>query len=414
MSINKCPPGRLYSFPIDIKLSVTSDTYTSAKKIPLNIQFNWGQRTTAPNFSYGGAGIIDHTQSDYSTTVTYNGSLYTLGPVQLAAPSHNNWLIPKTLDATKLDNKEDVIITFQRDMYATKSETDPAIIILVNPILRNVSQNGNPVYLTNMANGVGSPVTLESLYPYISTNDYAYYTTCVDGITSQDPFKNILVLLNVQGTLVSANLMGKIKDMYNKSSQGDYPQYIPLPNFRTQNDPKQPVMTLREGFQSASVTTGNTGNSRNAGSPANSRYTVEKCVPFDPETQVNSDGTIVLKDGQPQTLQSIIDARTSAKTQWINTNHPGKYRLSDIEKGFVYTFVGVVGLILIASIFYFVMTETVQNVVGIVLNQIIIGIGCLIGGFFIGYYTMPADCPASPPPPPPPTPAPPLNSSGSP
>lgn len=396
MLINKCPPGNLQSFPIKAGFQVTDTTFTNANKTPMNIKFSWGQRTTAPNFSYAGSGIIDHTQNDTTSTMTYNSALYILGSVQLTAPSHNNWLTPTSLDTTKMDNVEDIIITFQRDMYAPESDKDPAFIILVNPILRNISQNGNPVYLTNMADGVASPVTLESIFPYISTNSYVYYTTCVNGLTTQDPYKNILVLLNVQGMVVSATIMTKIKDMYNKFSQGDYPQYIPLGNFNTHTDEKESIQSLREGFQgnSAGVTAPVVPITGGSGPPTATRFVADKCVPFDPETQVDKDGIIVLTGDKSQPIQSIINTRTVEKKNWFSfADRKGKLNLSDVEEKFVYILVGVLGLTILSGVVGFFTGLSGLSDLGLkFFTTTTIGIGCFIGGFFLGIYTFPANC----------------------
>jgi len=393
MSMNKCPPDSLQSFPVDMGFSLTNTTYTQAKKTPLSIQFTWGTRTTAPNFSYATSGIIDHTQNDYSTTLTYNDSLYTLGSVQLCSPTHNRWLDPQSLGVTKLDNKEDVVMTYQRDTFArAASENDPAIIILVNPIFRNDSQNGNPLYLSNMANKTASPVTLESLFPYISTNNYVYYTTCVNGITTQDPYKNILVLLNVEGTLVSESLMVKIKDMYSSFSKGNYPQYIPLATFNTRSNKPQTIISLREGFvgKTAGVTSPSGGPAPTAAT--SSAFTVEKCVPFDPETQVGSDGIIVLDNGKPVTMDSVINARNGVKNTW-NTEHKGTIAMSTVETSFVYALVGALCLAGLAALASFVTDATILP---FMIDVLLKGLGGLVVGFFVGMYVLPAKCPVCP------------------
>ena len=427
MSINKCPIGSLQSFPVPPNFQVTDETYTQAKQIPLNVQFTWGTRSSAPNFLYAGAGVIDHTAADYGTSLKYNGSLYTLASVQFTAPSHTNWLTPQTLEVTKSDNKEDVMMTFQRDMYAPDSATDPVIIILVNPVLRNSSQNGNPLYLTNMANGIAAPVTLESIFPYISENTYVYYTTCVNGLTAQDPYKNILVLLNADGMIVSANLMEKIQAMYNKFSTGPYPGYVPPGNFNTQTNPKSAIMGIKEGFQTASFYNPGGPNPLVGGSAPTSRYTVEKCVPFDPETQVDADGVITLAGEDGQTIQTVNGARNLAKATWFavgDTSHKGYVSLTQVEQSFVYLLVAIICIAALGGIFAFATKiSSIQDLALKMTSTGFIGAGCFIAGFLVGVLTFPADCdksvppgtppPGAPPPgaPPPPPPPPPTDSS---
>lgn len=399
MSKNKCPPGNLQSFPVTAGFSVTNTTFTQAKQRPLNIRFNWGTRTTAPNFSYATSGIIDHIQNDSLTSLMYNETLYTLASVQLTGASHNNWLVPDNLEVSKIDNLEDIMITFQRDMYADLREEEPYFIILVNPIIRNSSQNGNPLYLANMANQIASPLTLETIFPYISTKTYAYYTTCVNGVTTQDPYKNILVLLNINGMIVSADLMIKIKSMYNKFSEGSYPTYVPPGNLSVHSNPNDSIKRIREGFQTASTYSPGAPNSLNRGSAPTSRYTVDKCVPFDPEMQMNNDGVILLNNnGQP--MKNIIDARTVSKSAWTKT-HVGVIPLSTVEETFIYTVVGLFGLFLLGLVVYFgfirwnYTTDTQINSgqkIFSLITTLIFPLSVFIVGFFVGIFTMPANC----------------------
>jgi hypothetical protein len=410
MSINKCPADRLRSFPVDAGFLVSENTYKRASKTPMNIKFTWGTRTTAPNFSYAGSGEFDHTQNDYGTSLKYNGALYTLGSAQFTSPTHNSWLQPSSLGATKLDNVEDVVITFQRDMYDPGRRDDPKIIILVNPILRNDTQNGNPVYLTNMANGIASPVTLESIFPYVAGNNYAYYMTCADGLTSKDPYKNILVLLNVQGALVSTSLMEKIKAKYNSFSEGDYPGYVPLANFIISPNPNKSVRNILEGFQMAGVTTppnipASTATAATAAAAAaaaakpRSGYTVDKCVPFDPETQVGSDGIIVLdKNNNPQTLPEILNKRDAIKSEY-SWNQTGTVPMTRIEIAFIYLFIGVIITCIIAAVANNLESVWGAQIVFKVATSIVFGIIPFIAGFVLGIFVIPAKCPACPMPP---------------
>jgi hypothetical protein len=399
MSINKCPLGNLQSFPVKAGFTVTDTTFTQANQKPLDITFKWGTRRTAPNFSYATSGIIDHTQNENATSLMYNGVMYTLASVQLTAPSHNSWLTPRSLEVSKLDNNEDIMVTFQRDMYAPASETDPYIIILVNPILRNRSQDGNPLYLANMANQMASPVTLETIFPYASTNTYAYYTTCVNGITTQDPYKNILVLLNVNGMIVSDNLMIKIKDMYNKFSEGDYPTYVPPGNFNTRSNTKDSIKGLREGFQTASYY--NPG-APNESSSVSGRYTVDKCVPFDPETQVDKDGVIVLNRDNGQPIKTVIDTRNMAKSDWKDV-HKGVIPVSMVEQTFIYVVVGITGLVIVFGFLFFITNLSGASggpgknlgffdVLLTASTSFLFPLAIFIMGFFVGMFTLPASC----------------------
>lgn len=404
MSINKCPQDSFQSFPIDVGFTLTNSTYKDARKTPLNITFQWGTRSTAPNFSYANSGEIDHVRNDSSTTLKYNGSLFTLSSVQFAAPSHNRWLTPPTLEVTKLDNMEDVIITFERDLYDVGEPDDPKLVILVNPIFRTASQNGNMPYLVNMANQVAAPVTLETMFPYISSKNYVYYTTCINGITPKDPYKNVLVLLNVEGTLVSSQLMTGIRNMYNKFSEGNYPNYVPLGNYMMRSNTRTSLLHLEEGFQSGVVTPPalppSVGSVPNATPP--SAYRVEKCVPFDPDTQLGSDGTVILNSNNQPTrrIETIRENRASIISSW---SQPGKISLSTVEQYFIYILAGV----LILFILYLLLNTfkglfTADSPMEYVsrTNMLTTGITTVVFafipfcvGFALGMFIIPAKCP---------------------
>lgn len=400
MPMNECPLGNLQSFPVKAGFTVTDTTFAKAKEKPINIKFNWGTRTTAPNFSYANSGIFDHTQNDYLTTLVYNGTLYTLASAQLTKPSHNNWLRPESLEVGKLDNVEDIMLTFQRDIYAPASSTDPAIIILVNPILRTTTQNGNPLYLANFGNQVASPATLESIFPWITSNSYAYYTTCVNGLTSYDPYKNILVLLNVSGMIVSAQLMTRIKDMYNRFSEGEYPEYVPPGNFMTESNPNDSIKNVREGFQTATTTGPVAPAGSSSGASGSGGYKVEKCFRFDPE-QVRADGTIVL-DAAGKPLKDIKFEREEQKQVWLgNISSPGSVSLSNVEKGIVYSFVALcIIAIIFGGILTFLFARKYTDVGNMVLTRAksigyfsLQGLALFIFGFGIGMSAIPATCP---------------------
>ena len=401
MPMNECPLGNLQSFPVKAGFTVTDTTFKSAKEKPMNMKFNWGTRTTAPNFSYANSGIFDHTQNDYLTTLTYNGTLYTLASAQLTKPSHNNWLRPDSLEVSKVDNVEDIMLTFQRDMYAPASSTDPAIIIIVNPILRTTTQNANPLYLANFGNQVASPATLESIFPWVTSNTYAYYITCVNGLTSYDPYKNILVLLNVSGMIVSAQLMTRIKDMYNRFSEGEYPEYVPPGNFMTESNPNDSIKSVREGFQTAgpAIPPPPPGSSGGSGSGG---YKVEKCFRFDPE-MVRADGTIVL-DAAGKPLKDIELRRDAEKKIWLGTmSTPGSVSLTSVEKGIVYSFVALcIIAIIFGGVLAFLYTKQYTEIYNRVLPGArsigyfsVQGLALFIFGFGIGMSAIPATCPPS-------------------
>jgi hypothetical protein len=428
------------------------DSYRNAGKHPLNINFVWGTRTTAPNFSYAGSGEIDHIVNDMDSYILYNNIRFNLASVQLTSPTHNSWIVPATLEVTKLNNREDIIATYQLDTFSSNGDKDPKYIILVNPILRKDSPMGSPTYLSNLANGVASSVSLEELFPYDSNKDYAYYTTCIPGDTLNDNYKNILVILNTEGLLVSTDIMSRIKENYNKSTPGDYALYIPLANFSV--SPSKSMVSGLEAFTNASVTTGK--NTPGNNTPGNSNpatdttytgvksYNSMKCVPFDPERNLTKNGDIVIDTatGTPYTLnsemntgeqlnilklltkpdgsrmfpddqlavltnpeeinslyQSILPdtSRQTIKKQFT-IEHTGTIQFTTIEQVFA-AICGIACLVIVVLLFISFMgilsnkASPISDKILDFLKYIVLGAGMFIGGFITGFYTLPAKCP---------------------
>ena len=417
------------------------NSYKKAKNHPLNIEFIWGRRTTAPSFSYAGSGELDQTVNDTQTSINYNNIRYNLVSLQLAQPTHNSWIVPDTLEVTKLNNKEDIIATYQLDTFSMNGDNDAKYIILVNPILRQDSISTGPTYLTNLANGVSSASSLETVFPYDSNIEYVYYTTCIPGNTLTEKYKNVLVIINTEGLLVGSSIMNKIKTIYNKSSLGDYPSYIPLANFSVSSR-KSNVSGL-EGFANASVTTGTGGG--NTANPASTEaaYNSMKCVSFDPETDLTKDGSIVIdtSSGVPfklnatmssgqklnilkllkkadgtrmftdaklasltkpdeinSTYESILPdtSRQTAKNQFTLT-HTGTIPFNKIEQIFA-ALCGIACIIILVILFLNVVgsvTSTSSNwEFGWKIFQFLItSVGFFIGGFVVGYFTLPSSCP---------------------
>jgi len=439
MASNTCPSNSLQSFPANAGFVLTESSYKNAKKFPLSIQFTWGVRDTAPNFSYANSGEVDHIVNDTSTSTTYNGIFYSLASIQITQPTHNAWIVPTTLEVTKASNVEDIILTYQIDTFTEAGINDPKFIILVNPILRIDSAIGNPLYLTNLANSVSGPVTLEGLFPYHSGKNYIYYTTCVPGISIQDAYKNILVLLNTAGSLVSNSVMVKIKNLYGKFSQGDYPNYIPLANFKIPPTNNMSTVTNIEAFTTeARVDNPASG----ADDPVSSvqAFNSMKCVPFDPEKNLTKDGTIVIDTttGTPFTLNPNITvarkrdilaalknldgsftypnaagltdetvdsmylqilpdtARTISKNYFTST-HTGVIPFTKVEKvlGTFCAIICVVILVLlfIATMGYVQNDSSVMTRMWPIIEFFIFNVGLFVGGFIVGYFTIPAKCP---------------------
>ena len=443
MAVNACPSGSLQSFPLGVAFNLMENTYKKAKNHPLNIEFTWGTRTSAPKFSYAESGEIDHVGNDMETSILYNNTRYNLISLQLAKPTHNSWIIPPTLEVSKLDNKEDIIATYQLDTFSTNGDTDAKYIILVNSILRQNSITTAPTYLMNFANGVSSESSLADVFPYDADIDYVYYVTCIAGNTLTEHYKNVLVIINTEGLLVGSNIMDQIKMNYNKSSLGDYPEYIPVANFSVSSR-KSNVSSL-EGFATAAVTPGNRGGSRPPPVSTEAAFNSMKCVPFDPERNLTKDGSIVIdtSSGVPFTLnadmsvgqkmnilkllknadgtrtftdahlttlttpeaidstyESILPetSRKTAKNQFT-LKHTGTIPFTQVEQMFA-TICGITCIFILVMVFLNVIASISSNskwyeMAFTVIEFFVFNLGLFIGGFVVGYFTLPSSCPST-------------------
>jgi hypothetical protein len=203
--------------------------------------------------------------------------------------------------------------------------------------------------------------------------------------------------------IVSGELMTKRKDMYNKFSEGEYPEYVPPGNFRTESNPNDSIKDVREGFQTATATgpaPPGGGGGGGGGSSGSSGYKVEKCFRFDPE-QVGPDGIIVL-DASGTPLKNIQISRDAEKQIWLGAiSHPGSVSLTSVEKGIVYSFIGIcIFAIVLGCILTFLYTKKYTVTYNSVLTRSrsigyfsVQGLALFIFGFGIGMSAIPATCP---------------------
>ena len=125
-------------------------------------------------------------------------------------------------------------------------------------------------------------------------------------------------------------------------------------------------------------------------------------MPFDPETQLGSDGVVVLNDLRRVEFTDVIKQRVEVKKDWLG-RRTGTLKLTDIETGLVYTviIIGILFLIYMVYFFTFNPQSEMNPAPGKFtwwsgLEFLLTRLGILIAGFLIGIYTIPADCPKCP------------------
>jgi len=309
----------IISFPASIKegVRVTQELYDSVEE-PLTVEFKWGTRSTPPKFQGGNKGVLDEVGNGglSVTSVRFNNLIYNLYSVGLYAPSHNSWLL-----SNKTANKSaDIILIFNNPNPLIKAKYD--YIFLVVPIIETQMNSGDaPAYLNGIASPEGMPpqgYSLSSCMPSISSQ-FAYYATCLSS-TRTEVIKNGLVFLSLEGVRVEGSLMASIKAVpglggrFATISEAPVNDDINISSFFTQagsiltvTDITRYVLTTRVLFDT--VRTKNMDWVRGASSVRTDSPSSYKCTQFDPEKNLNNDGTVSIDLTSGQILDEVMRER---------------------------------------------------------------------------------------------------------
>jgi hypothetical protein len=381
---NQCSSQAIQSFPVQLaNITPTIDNYTSVLD-PISLEFQWGMRTTAPQF-INIEGLVDEPTT---TTLRYLGSTYTIESVGFTSPTHNQWIVPSLV---KNQNVEDIVLTFST---ANLMVGVPQYIIVVIPVLRSQSALGDPAYLTGFGgSGAINQVSIQSIIPSNKSEPFAYYTTCCPGSGSSDPPQNILVVVSVKGLYVSASTMSQISSIYAAISVNpNYGEYVPPLGISFSKNPyiigssQQFTTTVKVTQELIPVSGGATGTVSPAGTVSATGATgaqtstdAYKCVTLDPDTQIQN-GQLNI-DPATGKLLSTIDAERQMVKDDIFSN---KAQIpAEVFTKYVSTILGLFfALIIIGIIFYFFIGAAVgTSAVG-------------GGGFFQRFFNRLADVPA--------------------
>lgn len=285
-----CPSTSIKSFPVNIAstLQVSPVLYNTLKS-PINLSFEWASGTDIPKFSDTvslNSGELYHS-SISPTKLTYNNAIFSLLSVQLTSAAHSSWLALTTSEATIDDNREDVILTFLHEPeLGNNVNKPPMMIILVSPIVRINRIFPSSAFLSGLANSTAQTVNCNSLFPNISNNQYAYYTTCIKSLSPNNDFQNALVVINVQGLLVSNNIMNTILEKFQSPQLPSYITSNLLSNFVYESS--QALGTIDfTGKVKVSLGYGDTGATTNS-SMLTTPIDNYKCVPLNPETDIDN------------------------------------------------------------------------------------------------------------------------------
>lgn len=367
------------SFPLDTTAPVSVARYEEVDE-PINMNFQWGTRSVAPQFIPTSPGQIDDGGSSGSgvtnlTTLNFKSMTYSLYSVQIVKCTHNNWIIPKT---SKGSNMEDMIITFQNT-----GSTVAAYVMIVLPILR--SGSAQPPYLQGLSSSNPAPGTY-SLSNCLPTNKnalFAYYVTCLDGYTERKQPDNAYVFVAVEGVPVSPNLM---QGMYNKI--GPTPILPFLSRFADKmalinnGDFNQYILSTRSLLNPV----GGKDHSVNARTDATNAY---KCVALDPDKDVvNNTLQVDLESGN--LLSEVLAERAGLISDTAPTPQT-REKQKKIELMFESVFGALAAFIVVVMLGYTVYSYTNGPVTAPSdaatspwLAYLGIAIVCILGGITIG------------------------------
>lgn len=362
-----CDPAKsIVSFPASINpnVKVSQAMYDSVEE-PLTVEFKWGTRSTVPKFEVGNKGLIDEVGHGglSVTTMHFNNIIYNLYSAGLYAPSHNSWLFTGKAAA----NTVDLILIFDNPNALVKTKYD--YVFLVIPIVVTKSEN-TPAYLNGLAGGNAQGYSLSSCMPSINSQ-FAYYATCLTS-SKLSSVKNGIVFLSLEGINVDSSIMSSIKSAQggNFANLSDPPlnDEINISSFLIQGgsvlsatDITRYVLTTRVLFDT--VRTKNMDWVKGASAVRTDSQASYKCTQFDPDKDLNKDGTVTIDLTSGQILDEVLQERNLV----INSmNNLGDNKSTGNVKLVPYFIGGILGLLFIFSavmVVYKGYTAPVMNVV---------------------------------------------------
>lgn len=356
-----CPFGAIQSFPLGLTVEVTEELYTSVSE-PMAIDFKWGSRANPPQFltTEGKKHHIDEVGAGRTnlSTFKYLNTDYEIIDVQICRATHNNWIIPSS---DRANNKEDILISFE----AKSSAVDPRYkyILFVIPVVREEAAQ-DPSYLTGLLNpSAQGPFSVRSCFPTNPRSLFAYYSTCLKGVTEDYKVRNAYIFVSVSGVRASTATMDALLRMQSAGST-----QFPLPNPPFTQRFSEAARSIGVDFNQFVLSTDQLLNAEQYGRFAKieSRQddtSAYKCVPLNPDVAVEGDKLeIDLESGLP--LKEVLAAREAEKTAGGATAQGGGTAASGgvtlnpgrLEK-FVSSAVGIILIILIVLFVIIVITQ---------------------------------------------------------
>ena len=314
--MSTCSSTSIQSFPVGLSSIVpTAELYTSVLQ-PLLFDFEWGTRTTNPQFEDGQNGMINEPNR---SILRYNGLSYDLESVQITSPTHQTWI---TSRSSSTNNQEDIILTFS---YTNLGSNRSEYIIIVVPILRVPETTNSPYFNAFATPNPPSQISISSVIPSGSSTLFAVYSTCFNGTGLGTPNQNVLNIIAVNGLNVTDLTMVRIKASFTQLQSGGtvrpYSGYVAplglsistqLRTISTDSDFRLRVTVTKN------ILVPPRRDESNNGDPREETVDAYKCVPFDPDKQMIN-GKIRV-DPNTGTPLNIVESQRNELKNSIVTN----------------------------------------------------------------------------------------------
>lgn len=354
--ISRCVEGSISSFPLGLSFAMSEMRYEEVAD-PVSIDFKWASRATAPRFQPG----LNNSDTDdvgggvtTLSTLSFQQTNYTLRYVQICAATHPQWILPAT-NQTK--NKEDALVVFE----TSSSTTAYRYLMFVVPILRSDETATDPKYLRGLANNsLSGPFSIRDLFPASPTSLFAYYSSCLRGITPQSPPENVYIFVSTEGVPATAELMKRVMGAVSDSITS-FP--APNPPFMTRFEQGE-RRTLGSNFRQYVLSTNQLLNAEGRSRVTRSAdreiredtLDAYKCVPLDPETDIQ-DGKLKFDNETGELLSKVVDERRGVQS--MDDSRITKPNTEFIEKSIGISIAVVLGILVIGILIFIARTALV-------------------------------------------------------
>jgi hypothetical protein len=217
-------------------------------------------------------------------------------------------------------NKEDLIFIFNKTNSGIKTAYD--YVFLVIPLIEEQSNNA-PSYLDGLANGGSAPsggYSLSTCMPTDPQSQFAYYATCLSSTAHAGIVKSAMVLLSLDGINVSNAVMAAIRaapglgGRFSQISDAPVDPDINISSFikspgsiLSGTDVVRYVLTSRAILDISR--TQHFDWVKGGATTRDDSKSSYKCTQFDPEKDINKDGTITIDLASGQILNEVLQQR---------------------------------------------------------------------------------------------------------